>query len=336
MELTPEQQARIAENRRVAVLRKERVQRAKMVAEVKASQDLLEPLLDKAVTEADRFGRDLARCEAEVARGHRMLSVRKQRSDGPLLGEQNCAEWRRGIIADYESQKSFVCRLSAELEVLRARDFKEHDEPLRQALVAANAEKVRLKTLVLEKETVRLAEKEPRAAAKRAEEDHHLASVKEAERFLQQAEQKRSAAFLIFEASDSKRQELASHMNALKKSLASLEGGGVPRGHDLQGEQDAAEIEAKADEKEEAWEDDAAVDDGDEDQATVEAVDDVQEHVDSEKHAGGVLEDREKEGDVKPAEMDEEEVRGGDEAGAGKVVKRRRLSSVLAPLLGSR
>ena len=137
MELTPEQQARVAENRRVAVLRQERAQRAKRVAEVRASQALLEPLLAKAVTEADRLGRDLARCEAEVARGHRMLSVRKQRSDGPVLGGQNCAQWRRGTIAEHESQKSFVGRLSAELEVLRARDFKEHDEPLRQALVVA-------------------------------------------------------------------------------------------------------------------------------------------------------------------------------------------------------
>ena len=92
-----------------------------------------------------------------------------------LFGRTRYAEaragWRQSVFADNAVQKSYVQRLTDELEMVRCKDFGEcHGDSVRAALMAANAEQVQFKTLALEKETQRLAQMQPRVAQAQAEE----------------------------------------------------------------------------------------------------------------------------------------------------------------------
>jgi len=215
-----EQRQRVAENKQKAVLRRQLREAAARVAEATHALMLLAAPLDKKRQELQELRHIAHKSGQEVERGHRMVRVRTEKSEGPLYEGLTVGTWRRATLSSYDQQERFVARLRVELQHLQALTFAQVEETsLRVALLAANAESVRLKELELGKETSRLSEKKAKADKKRAEDNIFKRSIQEAEEFVRKTTAQHEDDLKQVDRVSPDFESLANHVDVLQMAL---------------------------------------------------------------------------------------------------------------------
>ena len=311
-ELTPDQKRMVAENRRDALLRKRARDAAAKTAEASHALSLLRGPLEKKQKELQPLRFVVEQSLEEVHRGRRMVRVREDTAEGPVLGGATVAWWRRATIASYDQQQRFVNRLRSELDHLQKLTYTDiQDTSLRAALLAANAENVRLKECVFAKEAQRLLSSKPKADLKRSQEQEAMQSVQEAKQFLVDAEEKHSRDVQNFDAVASECQALGTHVATLQDALdvAREQEEAVKHARGVSGAPTSAKPE-------EAGEEDDAKEGGDEPEDAgkeddeIEANDEQEEESDKEEQEAGEHEhaqqDQADEEDETGAELEDE------------------------------
>ena len=297
------------------MLRKQAREASSKVAEASHAVSILSGPLVRKQEELGALRRQVSQSAQEVERGERMLRVRKERYQGPVVNGHTCAEWRHGTIANYACQQRYVGRLRQELAHLQSLTYREIDEPsLRAAMLVANEENIRLKGLVLSKEEQKLSSQEAKATAKRKEEDAALSSVQAAEHFLRQAKEKSAVDSDRLQEFTVEFQTLADHVDVLRTALCTAKGHeksvmeaqqALEVGSDMAKTTDKDTIGEKEDAEDEEKDNTAEKDHKDED----DLMDQREKEVNDAEEGEDEHEEAEKEGDDAEAN-DAEEVKG--------------------------